>query len=1003
MDTVPTFPVELIPELKTLVDKYASNAAYYKQASNNYNEHSCRIEYIDPLLRLLGWDMENRSEVSPQLREVIVENTLGDAGRPDYSMNVRGVAKFFVEAKKPSVDISRKSDPALQVRKYGWNANHFISVLTNFEYLAIYDATVMPIASDDVKVARYRLFHFSEYIERIDEIYSLISRDSVFSGHYDEHFGEILMAEDASKDSVDSVFLKQINDWRLILAEDLINKDVKYNDIEILRDSIQSFINQMIFLRICEDRNLPLYHRLCELAEDENQLLVNFMELLEKADARYNSGLFSDKSAVQYISNELMLHIISSLYYPHSPYLFDIIDPGIFGQIYELFLAEQIRFNNQGHAELVPKEEYIDRSVVTTPLEIVRYIVHCAVSPLIDGKSPEEISKIKVADIACGSGVFLLEAYQAIINACVAWYYYNDRSHLEATDNGGYKLPFGEKKALLESCIFGVDVDLHAVEIAQFSLLVKLVEEENAPTVSGVVPILPDLETNIQLGNSLVSPMEASTANATKEDILALVPFDWSSINQGNPFDAIIGNPPYVKTEDMHALLPNIEFEIYKQEYTSAYKQFDKYYLFIERAINIVKAGGYVCFVVPNKFFKIVSGRKLRGLIASQHCLVSLDDFGDTQLFEDKTIYSSILCLQKRNRSQFEYAVVRLTDDLWDEDGNNKVIMSSDYLGSDPRKLTADIGLLKNLMDVEDVSVPITDYIEPFNGIQTSAEKYKTYWFLISEVQDETKTYVSVLRDGNIWNIEKAILRPYFKPTEEHGFNSYSNLDYDKLIIFPYDHRGQLIPINVMRQSYPGAFAYLESRIKELWPKQLKGDGKRDVPGATPETWYQYGRTQSLASFNGVDKIIVGILSEQPLYYIDRNDWLIASGGTAGYCGIRLLPECPYSLEYMQAWFSNHHTEAIFEIIGSDFEGGFKSRGTSLLATLPFIALNLDDPAQKQLHDNVTCLSQSIQKINEKLSGSISRRESKILEREKDSAIKKISTLIDRVYSLEFV
>ena len=134
--------------LKALTDKFATNLAYYKDQKNSYNEHSCRIEYIDPLLVLLGWDVANTKGLAPQYREVIAENYSSETDRPDYSLTLRGVAKLFVEAKKPAVDIFRHHDAALQARKYGWNANHKVAILTNFEYLIIYDTTVVPKDGD---------------------------------------------------------------------------------------------------------------------------------------------------------------------------------------------------------------------------------------------------------------------------------------------------------------------------------------------------------------------------------------------------------------------------------------------------------------------------------------------------------------------------------------------------------------------------------------------------------------------------------------------------------------------------------------------------------------------------------------------------------------------------------------------------------------------------------------------------------------------------------------
>lgn len=146
-------------DLKLLVSHFGTHIMAYKDTKSNYNEHSCRVEYIDPLLKILGWDVENSKGVAPQYREVIAENYSSKTDRPDYSMTLRGVTKFFVEAKKPFVDISKQSGPALQARKYGWNANHKISVLTNFEYLVIYDTTAVPQETDNCSVARYRLYH----------------------------------------------------------------------------------------------------------------------------------------------------------------------------------------------------------------------------------------------------------------------------------------------------------------------------------------------------------------------------------------------------------------------------------------------------------------------------------------------------------------------------------------------------------------------------------------------------------------------------------------------------------------------------------------------------------------------------------------------------------------------------------------------------------------------------------------------------------------------------
>ena len=994
----PVPKAESLAELAELVARYDAHADYYTSPSKNYNEHSCRDDFINELLRILGWDVGNVKGVAPQYREVIAENYSSNTERPDYTMTVSGQPCFFVEAKKPSVNIIHETEPALQVRKYGWNAGHSISVLTNFEDLVVYDACVMPKTGDAPSTARYRRYNHSEYVECFDEIYALLSRDSIFGGYFYEFVESEFPRTGSGKERVDDIFLGQINEWRLAIAQSLLSANKRFKDEELLNDSVQDFINQIVFLRICEDKNLPVYHKLSEL--DESNVESSLMELLRAADKRYNSGMFSQTSAIRYLDGKVVTEIVKALYYPQSPYLFDIIDSNIFGQIYEMFLSEHIVVD-AGVPRLARKREYKDRSVVATPVEIARYIVDCTLRPLCEGKTLDQIKKLRCADISCGSGIFLLEASQFLMDRCLDWMYENDRNHLVPMEGGRYKLPLSLKKEILASCLYGVDIDAHAVEVAKFSLLVKLIEEETAPTVETAQPILPNLDDNIVIGNALVSPNEAREVCASSKDLERIIPLDWSLINDGEPFDAIVGNPPYVKTEDFHALLPDAEFQAYTKTYTSSYKQFDKYFLFIERALSRLTDGGYACFIVPNKFFKIASGKMLRKVISVSQYLTSLDDFGDAQLFEDKTIYSSIICLQKSKHPQFTYSSVATPSDLWHKREEKSVILDSSTLGDKPWKLSTDIEYLKKLKVLEAIAVPITKYVEFFNGIQTSAETKRTYWFLRSEIVMEDDDSITFTRDGQEWKIERNILRPFFKPTEEHGFNSYSALTCDKWIIFPYDMDGHLIPINVIERSYPGAWRYLLSRKKELWPRQLEGNGTRDVPDATEQNWYKYGRTQHLTSFNGKEKIIIGILSREPLYYIDRNYWVIAAGGTAGYCAARVKEGSPYSLEYIQAWLTNENTEKIFEMIGSDFEGGFKSRGTSLQKTLPFIELDFNKPKHVAIHNEVTSLSKRIQQINEDLLNSPSHKRKTVLDREKSAAIKRIAELINSVYALE--
>ncbi len=993
-------------KLNDLANRFQTNLAYYKEGRNNYNEYTCRIEYIDSLLKILGWDVANERGLAPQYREVIAENYSTPTDRPDYTMTLRGVPKFFVEAKKPAVDITRATDPAFQTRKYGWNANHRIAVLTNFEYLAIYDTCYVPKEEDGCAVARYRIFHFTEYADRYDEIVSLISRDVVYSGQFDRYLDDNFPATGGEKQQVDTLFLKQINEWRVLLSNELYRKGGRYQSLEVLNDVVQEFINQIVFLRICEDKNLPLYHKLQDTVSEPEQLQAKLEELFRSADHRYNSGMFSGDDIVFDLSSAVISEMIKGLYYPQSPYLFNIIEPNLLGKIYEMFLTEQLVLLPDGMIGLGKKKDCLNRSVVTTPTEIVKYMVEKTLSKACEGKAPTEILDIHIADIACGSGIFLEEAFSYLQNYCVQKYLANgEQEHLLEIGNGSYKLSLDEKKRILCSCIYGIDIDIHAVEVAKFSLLIKLIENETAPSVADETPILPDLSTNILFGNSLVSSEELQGIRASADELIELAPFDWNSINNGNLFSVIIGNPPYVNTEGMHALLPIPEVEIYKKKYKTSHKQFDKYFIFIEQAVRKTAENGYICYIVPNKFFKIGAGEKLRALISKDQMLVSLDDFGDAQLFEDKTIYSSILLLQKTKQDTFVYSSIDSANKLWAGEEVNKIELNAPILNKLPWRLTTDMDFLAMLQKLDQISVPLTKHTEIFNGIQTSAERpTPIYWFSSEDIIAEYQDTIEIRRDGHNCTIEKAILRPYFKPTrqDERGLNSYSVLQTDKRIIFPYDGAGHLIPIDEMKASYPGTYAYFEAYYDRIVPKCVSAFGIRDVTNATADTWYQYGRTQALTAFINTPKLIVGVLSKEPMYVLDKNDILIASGGTAGYCAVSKKADSPYALEYIQAWLSSPITERILEIVGSDFEGGFIARGTFVLSTLPFVELDFENAVQKGIYDRVVEASREIYDINTTLLSQPVRRISTLLQARKDTLIKEIEKLIAKVYKLDF-
>ena len=978
-------------KLERLVNSFELN--YDKYKSSEYNESECRLEYIDLLFECLGWDVNNKKHKDPRHKEVIVESYNRDYGKPDYSMTFNGIPMFFVEAKKPAVDILNDKDCAFQAKKYGWSANHKISVLTNFEYLMIYDTTLEPNKDDFTNNSLIGLYNYKEYIDKYDEIYSKISRENVYNGTFEDLFSK----NESLGLTIDQVFLKQINEWRLKLGNYLYQSN---KDLESINQETQEIINQIIFLRICEDRNLPVYQKLNIVIEDSpSKLKTDLQNIILKANRKYNSGLFKNYELITSIDDSILKEIIKSLYYPVSPYDFSVISSNLLGDIYEIFLAETLALEDN-KLIIKPKASYIDKSIVTTPNNIVKFMVDRCLSDKISGKSPSEIKKMKFADIACGSGVFLTQMLEYIINYCEQWYIENNKiEKLIEIHTDEYKIKFSEKKDILVSCIYGNDIDIRAVEVAKLSLLLKTLENEDSSTLDLDESILPSLDNNIYMGNSLID-FSMIDVDRHIQEAIQIKPFSWDLVLD-NKFDLIIGNPPYAKTEDIKNNVCDFEYNCYSQYYKTAYKQYDKYYLFVERAHSLLNDDGLLCYIIPNKFAKIASGKELRKLIYEKKLLKLFIDFNFNQVFKDKTTYTSIVELSNKTCDTFEYNYIE-DYNYWKANCNeiDNISYNSDLIDDKIWMLSNNIDDIQFYKKISKNSISLSDIATPFNGIQTSANK--VYVISEKEIIKETEGLLYFKKGDKEYAIEKQLLKKYYQPTAkgEKNLGSYDPLFSNKFIIFPYDNEGSLLDLT--KDEYKNGYNYLKDFYDDIVPKQVSGrPGDRDIPNSTQDTWYQYGRVQALTEFNGEEKLIVGVLTNKPKYFLDRNNYVIQSGGTAGYVGIKIKPDNDYSLEFLQAYLSNPFVDKYISIVGSNFEGGFSSRGTNVLNNIPVIKIDFHDNKEKELYDLIVNNINEIYRLNSLIINSNNKEKIVIYNRTKEALIKDIDKSINKLIEMK--
>ncbi len=662
-------------KIEELVNAFAENESNFK--SESFDEANTRNQFIDEFFIALGWDVRNKRHKAPQYADVELEDKIKVKGKtksPDYCFRYWGERKFFVEAKAPHEDIENNREHAFQLKRYTWSANLHLGILTDFEEFAVYEPTFEPKEHHSTTVNRIKYFKYTEYVENWEEIYNLFSKQAVEQGKFDNYIKDVHGTRKGTE-TVDSAFLKKIESWRLELAKNLANRNEELSTEE-LNYAVQLIIDRIIFLRIAEDRGIEPYGQLknlIELAknnESDYPIYDEFIKLCQKADIKYNSGLFHfkeekdinllpDDLTPKLNVNDLVLKkIILGLYIPDCSYEFSVISTEILGNIYEQFLGKVIRLT-PGHRAKVEDKPLVKKAggVYYTPQYIVKYIVDKTVGELLKGKTPNQVSELKILDPACGSGSFLLGAYQKLLDWHLDYYSKLDSPPKDVIYGDEIKrLTIQEKKRILLNNIYGVDIDAQAVEVTKLSLLLKVLEDTNKDVLESQQKLiqeraLPYLGENILCGNSIIESDIVLNQDLSPEETLKINPFNWEDgfeeIMKNGGFDVVIGNPPYVNIE-------NIE-EIPKKYYQKKYKTFtrraDLYTVFLENSLN--KLGKkYVSFIVPSTIFNNISYKKLRNLILDNKYLDEVCYTG-YQVFT-ATVDTTILVMNKKSKKKIK-------------------------------------------------------------------------------------------------------------------------------------------------------------------------------------------------------------------------------------------------------------------------------------------------------------------------------------------------------------
>jgi type I restriction-modification system DNA methylase subunit len=985
-------------KISELVERFEEQLNSYENA--NYNETLTRIDFIDPFFKALGWDIDNEEGYAEAYREVIHEDKVKVGGvtkAPDYSFRlVGGKRLFFVEAKKPSIAIKEDIQPAFQVRRYGWSAKLPISIITDFQEFSVYDCTKKPNPADKASTARIKYLTFREYLKEFDYIWEIFSKERVLKGSFDKFVQSDTQKKGTA--TVDKDFLQSLDSWRTFLASSIAVNNKQLDEDEI-NFAVQQTINRIIFLRIAEDRGVEPYGSL-KNALMEGDFYKNLFEQFRKADEKYNSGLFDFKkdsiSESLIIENKIIKTILNELYYP-SPYAFDAMPVEILGTAYEQFLGKVIRITPAHHAKIEEKPEVRKAGgVYYTPQYIVDYIVINTVGKLIEGKTPKEISNIKIVDPACGSGSFLLGAFQYLLDFHKNYYSNKGKpakGKKENTLTPEGNLTTAEKKRILVNNIFGVDIDVNAVEVSKLSLLLKCMEGETSASIAHQLAlfnerVLPTLDNNIKDGNSLIdTDIYSSELDFGFEK--KIKPFSWQKafpeVFKQDGFDVVIGNPPYLRMQGLQETQP-YTVNYFKQNYLSAKAgNFDLYVLFDERGFNLLNENGKLGFIQPHKFFRADFGEGLRNLISKEKALVEVVDFGSQQVFADATTYTCLLFLSKKKQKE---VIISTVNDLkaFEIDNSNSETFSS----AQPQLNTkwnfvssAKQSLFDKLFKQEKTLSDITRKI--FVGLQTSADKV----YVLETRKEKSKTVIAYSKslDEEI-EIEKGLVKPFLMGKD---VKRYEPLVPRNVVIFPYqvsDGKAQLINREFIKNNFPLGWDYILRNKKELEGREhnkMKGD-----------KFYAYIYPKNLSEFE-VEKICTPDIANKPKFTIDKSKQLYHTTTVYSFVFKEGIKE---NEKYFLGLLNSPILWYFLQNTGNVLRGGFFRFKTEYLKPFPIMLINFKNKTEVEQHDEIVKLVDRLLKLNEekaetKLQTTVSQLESKI-----DYCESRINEIVYQLYGL---
>lgn len=909
--------------VKQLIEKYERVKS--QERAKEYSEQTTNKDFIMPLFEALGWDVYNKKTDD----EVTAEESVSKK-RVDFAFRLNGMARLFLECKALKVDLEQEKW-AEQATNYAHIKGVVWAALTNFESIKIFNSQL----KSEGRIIRPILeMSYADFLTRFDDLW-LLSRESFETGFIDK------IAEGRGqkfkKVPVGEQLLLDLTTWRSRLSKDVLerNKSKQLSE-EDIDEAVQRILDRFIFIRKCEDSELEQPNLLLSKVREwegnpRGFLAKHIFGVFSQFDKIYDSRLFLPHLCDDLeISNQVISEVINGLYHTKDraiQYDFSAIDADVLGSVYEQYLGHILK-KTAKRATVTEKHAHRkEQGIYYTPTYIVDYIVKNTLGELLKTKSPKEAEKIRVLDPACGSGSFLIKTFDVF-----------DRYFKKAAGSQ-QELEFARRSKILTENIFGVDLDPKAVEIAQLNLLLKTAEKKEK---------LPMLQNNIKCGNSLIDdPAVAGEARA----------FKWDSqfqkiMNQEGGFDVIVGNPPYVRIQT----LGKNDVEFFNTEYKSSEKgNYDIYVLFVEKALKLLKDGGYLGFILPHKFFTSKYGEPLRKFISEGKYLYEIIHFGDQQVFEGATTYTCLLFLRKKENPKFKFVKVDNLD-TWRA---TKEAEQGTVNATNATSAEWNFTVGKNAKLFEKLSkmpVKLANVIErAYQGPITSADNV----YLFKEFRaGKTKATTEVFsKQQNKWiTIESNILKAVVRSGDIGRYRARPTTQ----VLFPYAIEGnssRLFTPEEMQKTYPLAWNYLN--LHKHFLETREKESFKDIQ------WYRFGRTQNLGMWEQ-SKLMIPYMVTALSAYLDLNEnFYFINVTTGGYGIVTDEKQCNYV--YLCGLLNSKLLNFYFKRISTNFHGGYFAANKQYIEQLPIHKVDFSNQKEKGIHDQFVKLVKHMLSLNKRL------------------------------------